>query len=598
MANSHRRLFARLFSFLAVGAVALAQTFGDGGLIVGQATKSISAAGSVTKNGYNPTTGFVTFTVSSFCMLTDSANGQSDQIQSRISIPGVGNFEGTKSVEIGPDNTITFDLQVNFVNWTNASALLGRSGSTLTISVQPPKKGIFQTQRANYDLTYRFYDKVTGKLIATKKVPAGESWAFNVESPDGNPISWTSTRDGYVWDGTKWVESDTQSAIVASGTIPPSSMVNAVGGVSGVNQTAPVATPENTVRTTTGYSDVYIDGKGSVTPSGDRFLVKPSDATANPTGAADNQTLIKGANITANAIGVTGAETVSKLEELRKAVIANKPTSGGGSGGSGGAVTVNFNDAALVAGINNLKGSVDGIGTSVTSIVNELDRRKQKEEEMATAVSEAVATQGTAGQAAATAQSAILNAQGNLSTPAGEPGTGDWLAALDAVSLPAKFGGKSFKLGKPVRDNLLPILHAFRTALGILVLVKLAQSLWQDVGTWARGFSVVPQAHGNTVAGSGGQISGTVAAAAITVAITTGLTALVGWGFGDLSFAVLKGVSTSHPFAEFPTLVYSMLRDVFPVQLIWTALLAKLSFGMYAAALFASVSSVIRYINP
>lgn len=203
--------------------------------------------------------------------------------------------------------------------------------------------------------------------------------------------------------------------------------------------------------------------------------------------------------------------------------------------------------------------------------------------------------QNVAGEAAADAVSALYpsapTSMGYTLSPSGS-------SSMFAVTLPPAFGGATFDLDPFREDRLGPVVDAFRTATSILVLVVLALWISNRITEWTRGVATVQQAKGNTVAGTGGQATALLAAGFITAAIVTFTTALFGWSLGELDIPDLINSLTTNPLATVPADVLYMLNKVFPVYLMLAALVARVTFNLYASTLFSVLNSVVRFVVP
>lgn len=168
-----------------------------------------------------------------------------------------------------------------------------------------------------------------------------------------------------------------------------------------------------------------------------------------------------------------------------------------------------------------------------------------------------------------------------------------------ALAMPAKFGGATFDLNPFQSDRFATVCAWFRTACAWLAIALLAGWVWTQLGDWVRGISSVQQAKGNTIAaGTGGQATSLLAAGLMTAAIVISLTALLAWGFGEINVPALVASVTTNPVATVPAGVLWMLDQVLPVSTLITCLVARVTFNMYAAAVYAGCAAVVRFIVP
>lgn len=167
------------------------------------------------------------------------------------------------------------------------------------------------------------------------------------------------------------------------------------------------------------------------------------------------------------------------------------------------------------------------------------------------------------------------------------------------VTFPAKFGGATFDFNPFDADRFGTICDWFREATRWTVLVMLAVYCWEAMGDYCRGFSMARQAQGNTIAaGTGGQVTALLAAGLISVAVVGAITALIGWGFDELSFPALRSALLSNPLSGIPTQVFGMVNALFPVATIITCYVAKAAWNMYSSAVFLGCVTVVRFIVP
>lgn len=322
---------------------------------------------------------------------------------------------------------------------------------------------------------------------------------------------------------------------------------------------------------------------------------------------------------TTAAVNAVGGKTLSPPRPVVGTMGAVQYSAGAGSGGvtdisfreGTGAIVLKMDDVAqrLIAAFPAPSGGTDMSATNskLDQIRNQQvsdqsyrttrdEAKDAKDAEDVAAAATATAAGNTQGAAAGAVEKGLIGAaQPNV---ASAPSAGDY-ASVMVITMPAAFGGKTINFNPMSNSTFAAIVHAFRSALAALVLALLAKGLWKDVGEWVRGFSTVQQAKGNPVlAGTGAQATGLVAAGVMTVAIVTALTGIMGWSFGDITFDMLRSVSTVHPFVTMPANVYGLLSEVFPIQTIWLALFARVSFGIYAASLFAACAAVIRFVVP
>lgn len=169
-----------------------------------------------------------------------------------------------------------------------------------------------------------------------------------------------------------------------------------------------------------------------------------------------------------------------------------------------------------------------------------------------------------------------------------------------AIRMPAAFGGGEIDTNPFRSDRLGPVVDWFRSAVSWLCVVLYGMFISTRIGEWVRGASAIRQARGNAVAaGTGAQATALVAAAAITVAISVFLVALLGWISGDVvNLGNMLGAVGVNPMSGAPAAVAWMLDRIFPVSMMITCLAGRLAFNFYAAKIFAVAMAVIRWIVP
>lgn len=166
------------------------------------------------------------------------------------------------------------------------------------------------------------------------------------------------------------------------------------------------------------------------------------------------------------------------------------------------------------------------------------------------------------------------------------------------VKFPGIFGGLTVDLDPLRADRLGPTAAWLRGAFYWLTIVGFGYWASNKVGEWVKGASQLQQTRGNTVAGTGGQITAAIGAAIIVVAISTFIVALVGYLAGDFSISAILSKMTVNPMAGYSAKALYLLDGVFPIATIITALVARISWNLYASSTFAGAMAFIRFINP
>lgn len=181
-------------------------------------------------------------------------------------------------------------------------------------------------------------------------------------------------------------------------------------------------------------------------------------------------------------------------------------------------------------------------------------------------------------------------------TPTVTPGGG---AAPDMViAMPALLGGHSINLNPFTEGRFGTIAAWCRAAISWFVLIGLALWIWDEVDKKVVTAAQAQQAKGNTVAGTGGQITALIAAALMTVAITVFVTAMLTWTFGSIGFSMFRGLFGTDPFGTMASGSLWMLDQLVPVATVVLAIVAKLSFKLYVIPLHGLCVTVIRFFVP
>jgi len=213
-------------------------------------------------------------------------------------------------------------------------------------------------------------------------------------------------------------------------------------------------------------------------------------------------------------------------------------------------------------------------------------------------------TEAAAAQAAASAlgDAAASEATGLFPTAPSETGyeigTGTEPTSILAVTMPAAFGGATFDFNPFSGERMGPVMSWFKYALEWLTLVLLGVYVNKEMAQYARALGGVQQAKGNTYAGTGGQLTALVAAGIMSAIIVVFITALVAWSFGAISMVSLVTAVSVNPLLGMAGGALWMLLQCFPVETIIAALLARLTFPLYAQTLYVGCVTSIRFVVP
>lgn len=166
------------------------------------------------------------------------------------------------------------------------------------------------------------------------------------------------------------------------------------------------------------------------------------------------------------------------------------------------------------------------------------------------------------------------------------------------VHFPAMLSGAVIDLNPFRTDRLSGVAGWFKGAVAWLAVATLGIWIWKELETSAFRISQGQQARGNTVAGTGGQITALIAASAITVVVVTSTAALLSWSFGEISFSAIKGLLGTNPLSTLATGSLWMVNQILPASTIVTCLLARLSWRFYNVPLLAASLAVVRFVIP
>jgi len=204
---------------------------------------------------------------------------------------------------------------------------------------------------------------------------------------------------------------------------------------------------------------------------------------------------------------------------------------------------------------------------------------------------------GVASSISGASEAKALEAAGFFNDITGSPGELTVTSEMPdfTVSFPARFGSAVFDLNPFLEGRFQAIAAWFRTATEWLVLITLGIWTWRQLDEKIAQVAVARQATGNTVAGTGGQVTALISALAITAAVVSLVTALLSWGLGSISFSTFKDVLGQNPFATIAGGSYWMLDQVLPVTTIVVAFTARLAWQFFAVPLYTVTVTIIRF---
>lgn len=188
--------------------------------------------------------------------------------------------------------------------------------------------------------------------------------------------------------------------------------------------------------------------------------------------------------------------------------------------------------------------------------------------------------------------------------PGGVPGslgydvTGGSAPSIFDISFGPKLGGVTINMNPFTEARLGGVASAFRQALAWLTLMLLGIWVWRELDRNTKQIGCAPQAKGNTYAGTGGQLTSTLAAVLISAVVVVFFTALVSWAFGDITFSSIRASMTTNPMSGFSEGAMYCLDKLFPIATMISALVARLAWHMYSVPLFVGAQAIVRFINP
>jgi hypothetical protein len=289
-----------------------------------------------------------------------------------------------------------------------------------------------------------------------------------------------------------------------------------------------------------------------------------------------------------------GNQTVSALNAINASLAST--TNAQTSKLHDDALVAHNDSAALLKGLNDVSSKVSGTTAAVGSLTTAVTDRFVKISDAQTAANAANSSASSAGASAGAAAAGLFSSAGGVTTH-GIQGQGN--APDLSVTMPPAFGGAKFEMNPFANDRFASICSWFRTACAWLAVIVLGSWVWSQLGQWVRGLAQVQQAKGNTIAGTGGQATGLIAAGLMTTAIVAAITALLGWSFGEVGMSAIRlAAATTNPLATIPAAVYWMCDQLLPVTTLCVCAVARVTFNMYAAPLYATCAAVVRFIVP
>lgn len=220
------------------------------------------------------------------------------------------------------------------------------------------------------------------------------------------------------------------------------------------------------------------------------------------------------------------------------------------------------------------------------------DRAKQEKDAI-----DANPSDSTMSSQGSSAETAIRALYGEAPSAVDYEGSGS--APSFTLSLPSMMGGGSIDWNPFRSDRWGPMASWCRQFMSWLCIVLLGGWIWQQIGEWTRGLAGLRQARGNpVVGGTGAQATALVAAGLMTTAIVVCTTAILAWAFGSISLSTILSTVGLNPLGSMPSAILWCLDQIFPLATMLTCLAARLSFNLYASALYAGCAAVVRFVVP
>jgi len=471
-----------------------------------------------------------------------------------------GSWSGTFTVPTGKVGTWVLAVRPTGGSYSTTELDLGLSASgTYSADVKKAAQLNFNNP-SSVEMTYEVYNGAT--LLGTIVVPAGGTATQRFEVGTEENLSVVNKLSGYEFSDGVWIASVGHTVEYTSipgegpGSLTAATVATAAGtgspsmpGYATVAAGAGTPAPVNTVPVMPNY------------PSG-------TIPTA-PGGGATVWTPTTGTDVVTNPVFRQGVDKlVAEQKAVAKAVVDQlKANDANAKTRDDAAKVVRDKVGARIDAENTAKAASDVAGASMSG-------------------------QGAAAKAEAEALfGSTPTSKGWALTPGGAPDL--------SVTMPSSFGGGTFQFNPFTPERLGAVASWFRAAVEWLTIATLGVWVWSQLGQWVRGVASVQQAKGNpVVGGTGAQATALAAAGLMTVALVAALTALLSWSFESLNLAAFVASVTANPLATVPTGALWMLDQILPVATMVTALVARLTFNLYASTVYAGCAAVVRFIVP
>jgi hypothetical protein len=471
--------------------------------------------------------------------ITKTGGGSSGSININAN---TGVYVITASTIGGP---LTFDIQISAGNGLSASNVLSGSVQITEAAIldpSAPKKTLPVTinNPTNGDLIVQAVDSITGVIYGTYTLKPGETQINTITKTSSSSVNLIYT-----------LKTDTTNQVLMTdGTISDALFIAG-----------------------TQYAN---------------HVISDSDFNSSTTVFQKPKTLLP--NVTAQPVSITPSTSTSVQNIVPKVTTAN-PSS------------IGFTTAPPITTTGTLDSTTrEGLSAVVTELqqINSRDEKtntdkiKQLETEKKL-VDDANALAVSQRSQASSDMSSKIPVGGSFPSPPViiSGGYQDF-----TIKMPAIFGGMTVDLD-PLRDDRFgPTASWLRSAFSWLAIITFGVWSSAKVGDWVKGASQLQQTKGNTVAGTGGQITASIGAGIIVVILSTFIVSLVSYLSGDFSIASIISKSSTNPTVGMGAKALYLLDGLFPIATIVTALVARIFWNLYASSIFAGAMAAIRFVNP
>ena len=161
--------------------------------------------------------------------------------------------------------------------------------------------------------------------------------------------------------------------------------------------------------------------------------------------------------------------------------------------------------------------------------------------------------------------------------------------------------GQTYDLNPFSESRFGPLAAKFRALIAWFVVMSFGIWASKNAREVIASMLASPQTRGNTVAGTGGQLTALLAAGLIAVILSTGVVAVVAWKETSLGGFTVTEMLATNPLAGATgsfAKVFWALDQIFPVVTILTAVVARITFQWICVLALIVTAVAIRFINP